>query len=169
MHACVRGYNSFAPRMQVIMKVNGRMVERYWQSAVDDMYEKRLKDVLCPCQKCKGGVRIDPFKGGKFKAHLLMHGFMDGHARWISGDDDDEDVDGAGNDDIGPDEEMTPLYDGCDPEVTRLSFTLELLKTKAKNKWMDASLDELLKYLKGVLPAGNLCPTSVDEAKKIVF
>ena len=26
----------------------------------------------------------------------------------------------------------TPLYDGCDPEVTRLSFTLELLKTKAK-------------------------------------
>jgi len=26
----------------------------------------------------------------------------------------------------------TPLYDGCDPEVTRVSFTLELLKTKAK-------------------------------------
>jgi hypothetical protein len=28
----------------------------------------------------------------------------------------------------------TPLYDGCDPEVTRLSFMLELLKTNAKNK-----------------------------------
>ena len=27
----------------------------------------------------------------------------------------------------------TPLYDGCNPEVTRLSFTLQLLKTKAKN------------------------------------
>ena len=26
----------------------------------------------------------------------------------------------------------TPLYHGCDPEVTRLSFTLELLKMKAK-------------------------------------
>ena len=26
----------------------------------------------------------------------------------------------------------TPLYDSCDPEVTCLSFTLELLKTKAK-------------------------------------
>jgi hypothetical protein len=62
----------------------------------------------------------------------------------------------------------TPLYDGCDPEVTRLSFTLELLKTKAKNKWTDRSLDELLKYLKKVLPVGNLWPTSVDEAKKIV-
>ena len=56
---------------------------------------------------------------------------------------------------------MTPLHDGCDPEVTRLSFTLELLKTKAKNKWTDTTLDELLKYLKKVLPAGSLCPTSV--------
>ena len=36
-----------------------------------------------------------------------MHGFTDGHTRWISEDDDDEDVDGAGNNDMGPpDEEM---------------------------------------------------------------
>ena len=63
----------------------------------------------------------------------------------------------------------TPLYDGCDPEVTRLNFTLELLKTKAKNKWTGKSLDEHLKFLHNkVLPAGNLCPTSVEEAKKIV-
>ena len=192
------------------MKVNGRMVERCWQCAVDDMYEKRLRDVLCPCRKCKGRVRLDPFQGGKFKAHLLMHGFMHGHTRWISEEDDDddeeEDIDGAGNNDMGPPDEemtdyvpeeedglrnvdgeeavqggedvdtppsssllslamrdphvrdllpkkttsyraasreqaklaqlevdsMTPLYDGCNPEVTRLSFTLELLKTKAK-------------------------------------
>jgi hypothetical protein len=63
----------------------------------------------------------------------------------------------------------TPLYDGCDPEVTRLSFTLELLNTKAKNKWTDARLDEHLKHIHNkVLPVGNLCPTSVEEAKKIV-
>src|SRR4051812_11302314 len=63
----------------------------------------------------------------------------------------------------------TPLHDGCAPEVKRLSFTLELLKTKAKNKWSDKSLDDHIKYLsKTVLPSGNLCPTSVDEAKKIV-
>ena len=62
----------------------------------------------------------------------------------------------------------TPLYDGSNPEVTRLSFMLQLLKTKAKNKWTDTSLDEHLKYLKDVLPEGNLCPSSVDEAKKIV-
>ena len=48
----------------------------------------------------------------------------------------------------------TPLYDGCNPEVTRLSFTLQVLKTKAKNKWTDTSLDEHLKCLKDVLPAG---------------
>ena len=48
----------------------------------------------------------------------------------------------------------TPLYHGCNPEVTRLSFTLELLKTKPKNKWIGTSLDELLKYLKDVFPRG---------------
>ena len=47
-----------------------------------------------------------------------------------------------------------------------MTFTLELLKMKAKNKWADTSLDELLKYLKKVLRAGSLCPTSVEEAKK---
>ena len=63
----------------------------------------------------------------------------------------------------------TPLYDGCDPEVICFRFTLELLNTKAKNKWTDKSLDEHLKFLHNkVLPAGNLCPTSVEEAKKIV-
>ena len=178
------------------------------------MYEKRLTDVLRPCRKCKGIVRLNPFEGGTFKAHLLMHGFMHGHTRRVSEEDDDddeeEDVDGAGNNDMGPPDEemtdyvpeeedglgnvdgeeavqggedadtppsfsllssamwdphvrdllrktttsdraasreeaklaqlevdsMTPLYDGCNPEVTRLSFTLELLKMKAK-KQMD--------------------------------
>ena len=53
--------------------------------------------------------------------------------------------------------------------MTFLSFTLELLKTKAKNKWTDASLDEHLKHLHDkVLPAENKCPTSVEEAKKII-
>ena len=35
-----------------------------------------------------------------------MHGFIDGYTWWIS-EDDDEDVDGATNNDMGPDEEMT--------------------------------------------------------------
>ena len=108
--ACTHFYNQFVYyyRAELTM-VSGTTVERYWQSAMDDMYEKRLKDVLCPCQKCKGIVRLDPFEGGTFKAHLLMHGFMHGHTRWISEDDDDEeDVDRAGNNDMGPpDEEIT--------------------------------------------------------------
>jgi hypothetical protein len=45
-----------------------------------------------------------------------MHGFMDGHTRWIS--EDDEDVDGAGNDDMGPDEEM-PDYGPKEEEGLR--------------------------------------------------
>ena len=36
---------------------------------------------------------------------------MHGHTRWISEDDaDDEDVDGAGNNDMEPDEEMTDYW-----------------------------------------------------------
>jgi hypothetical protein len=106
MHACV--YNPFAYyTAQVIMKVSGRMVERWLRSAMHDMHENNRKEILCPCQRCKGGVWLDPFKEGRLKAHLLMTGFMDGYTRWISEDDDDDDVDGAANDDMGPDEEMT--------------------------------------------------------------
>ena len=35
----------------------------------------------------------------------------------------------------------TPLYHGYNPEVPHLSFTLELLKAKAKNKWTNTGLD----------------------------
>ena len=62
----------------------------------------------------------------------------------------------------------TPLYEGCRPEDTRLSFMLGLLKTKAKNKWSDTSLDEHLNFLQETYPKGNMCPTSIEEAKKIV-
>lgn len=62
----------------------------------------------------------------------------------------------------------TPLYEGCDPEHTRLQVTPKLLDIKAKFKSTDASLDATLEYLHKVLPKGNLLPRSVDEAKKIV-
>ena len=89
--------------------VSGTMVDRWLRSAVQDMKENNRTEVLCPCRKCKGRVRLDPFKGGKFKAHLLMHGFMHGHTWWISEDEEEEeDVDGAGNNNMWPpDEEMT--------------------------------------------------------------
>ena len=87
------------------MMVSGTMVDRWLQSAVQDMKENNLNEVLCPCRKCKGIVRLDPFEGGTFKAHLLMHGFMDGYTQWII-EDDDEDVHMASNNDMGLDEEM---------------------------------------------------------------
>ena len=39
---------------------------------------------------------------------------------------------------------------------------------KAKHKWTDASFDENLKFWHDRLPEGNTCPTSIEEAKKIV-
>src|SRR3954469_12319847 len=76
------------------MKVCGRMVDRYLRSEVDDMVAKNEKEILCPCRKCKEGVWLDPFKGGRLKVHLLRYGFMDGYTRWIT-EDDDDDIDGG--------------------------------------------------------------------------
>ena len=70
------------------------------------MFQNKRNEIKCSCRRCKEGVWIDPFSSGHLKAHLLMHGFMDGYTRWIS-EDDDGDVDGAANNDMGPDEEMT--------------------------------------------------------------
>ena len=63
----------------------------------------------------------------------------------------------------------TPLYDGCDPEVTRLSFTLELLKTKAKNKWTDKSVDEHLKYLIIKFFSRGTCSLLVSRRPRKLF
>src|SRR3990170_1548044 len=86
--ACMRGYNFFDYTAQAIVKVSGRMVARYLRAAVHDMFPNNRKAILCPCQRCKEGVWLDPFTGGHLKAHLLMHGFMDDYTRWISEDDD---------------------------------------------------------------------------------
>ena len=60
----------------------------------------------------------------------------------------------------------TPLYPGCDPEYTRLSVTLELVRLNAVHNNTDGSLDDKLEYLRKVLPKGNVLPRSCDEAKK---
>ena len=107
--ACTHFYNQFVYyyRAELTM-VSGTMVDRWLRSAVQDMKENNRTEVLCPCQKCKGIVWLDPYDDGRVEAHLLMTGFMDGYTRWIIEDEDDdvEDADGAGNDDTGQDEEM---------------------------------------------------------------
>ena len=60
------------------------------------------------------------------------------------------------------------LYPGCDPEVTRLSFSLELLRIKAANNSTDKSLDDQLAYLCKIMPKDHKLPQSCNEAKKIV-
>ena len=88
--------------------VSGTMVDRWLRSAVQDMKENNLTEVLCTCRRCKGIVWLDPYDDGRVEAHLLLTSFMDGYTRWIIEDEDDnvEDADGAGNDDTGQDEEM---------------------------------------------------------------
>lgn len=62
----------------------------------------------------------------------------------------------------------TPLYPGCGSEDSRLKVALDVLKMKAKHKWTDVSVDASLQYWQSKLPEGNSCPTSCDEAKKVV-
>lgn len=62
----------------------------------------------------------------------------------------------------------TPLYGSCNPKHTRLGVTLKFLDLKATHNSTNTSLDKTLKYLHEVLPMGNVLPTSIDEAKKVV-
>jgi hypothetical protein len=63
----------------------------------------------------------------------------------------------------------TPLYAGCKPEDTRLKVTLQALQMKAKYKWTGVSFNDHMKAWHDLLPKGNICPTSIEEASKIVF
>ena len=61
---------------------------------------------------------------------------------------------------------VTPLYEGCRPEDTRLKVTLMALEMKVKHKMTDACFDENMSFWHERLPKGNKCPTSLEEAKK---
>jgi hypothetical protein len=62
----------------------------------------------------------------------------------------------------------TPLYDsGRGLGESRLRVALDVLQMKAKHGWTDTSVDDILEYVKDLLPAGNTCPGSLAEAKRI--
>ena len=60
-----------------------------------------------------------------------------------------------------------PLYLGC-TTFTRLSEVLALVNLKAKFRWSDKSLTELLVLLKNMLPTDNKSPKSHYKAKNIL-
>ena len=60
-----------------------------------------------------------------------------------------------------------PLYLGC-TTYTRLSAVLALVNLKARFRWSDKSLTDLLVLLKNMLPNENTLPKSHYEAKKIL-
>ena len=49
-----------------------------------------------------------------------------------------------------------------------MRVSLDILKMKADHGWSDASVNDLLQYMKERLPEDNTCPSSLDEAKKVV-
>src|SRR3954471_18844473 len=64
---------------------------------------------------------------------------------------------------------MTPLFPGCRPQDTRLQVTLDALEMKSNNKWTDVSFNETMEFWHDRLPEGNTLPSSIEEAKKIVY
>ncbi|KAK1686059.1 hypothetical protein QYE76_046907 [Lolium multiflorum] len=129
---------------------------------------------------------------GKLQGHLLTNGFMHGHTQWMS--DDGAEVNGAtaavgkngrqegGHHDIDDDEEFVAHDDNLDDDnnlddddderghglgESRLRVALDVLQMKVKHGWTDRSVDDLLAYVKDLLPAGNTCPGSLAEAKRI--
>ena len=62
---------------------------------------------------------------------------------------------------------VTPLYEGCNPEDTRLKVALMALEMKVKHKMTETCFDENMTFWQERLPKGNTCPTSFNEAKKI--
>ncbi|KAK1692078.1 hypothetical protein QYE76_008775 [Lolium multiflorum] len=50
---------------------------------------------------------------------------------------------------------------------SRLRVALDVLQIKVKHGWTDTSVDDILEYVKDLLPVGNTCPGSLAEAKRI--
>ena len=76
MNARIFIINLFIITMQVFMMDRGMMVDRWLRSAVQDMKENNQTEVLCPCQKCKGIVWLEPYDKGRVEAHLLKPHFI---------------------------------------------------------------------------------------------
>ncbi|KAK1644701.1 hypothetical protein QYE76_062506 [Lolium multiflorum] len=88
-------------------------------------------------------------------------------------DEGDDDAGGDGGGDA--ESKQTPLTRD-DSIVSRvpargytLSVTLECLEMKAEHKWTDSSFSDNMKSWHARLPKDNTLPTSIDEAKKVVF
>ncbi|KAK1661996.1 hypothetical protein QYE76_050155 [Lolium multiflorum] len=136
----------------MVIEMSGSIVMRYLKHAIIDMYENNRTEVLCPCRRCKRGKWFDPYSG-KLQGHLLTNGFMHGHTQWMS--DDGAEVNGA------------TAAGGRGLGESRLRVALDVLQMKAKDGWTDTSVDDILEYVKDLLPARNTCPGSLAEAKRI--
>ena len=63
---------------------------------------------------------------------------------------------------------VTPFYEGCRPDDTRLNVMLKAIEIKTKHKLTDASFNDMMAFWHDHLPEGNTCPTSIEDGKKII-
>jgi hypothetical protein len=61
-----------------------------------------------------------------------------------------------------------PLYHNCVAQYTRLFVMVKLFQLNAGNRWSDGSLNDLLTFIKDMLPQGNAVLETVYEAKIII-
>ncbi|KAK1681367.1 hypothetical protein QYE76_042215 [Lolium multiflorum] len=94
------------------------------------------------------------------------HHDIDDDEEFVAQDDadqyhDEQNVEDADNN-LDDDEEVLLASVVRDPrrrlEESRLRVALDVLQIKAKHGWTDTSVDDILEYLKDLLPVGNTCP-----------
>ena len=86
----------------MVIKMSSSQVSRYMEKAKADMIRCNMRQIRCPCQKCKNVRWLDP-DSGQLEFHLLRNGFMVGFNH-DEGREDEETSLGHGNlvfDDVG--------------------------------------------------------------------
>jgi hypothetical protein len=118
---------------------------RYLSHATDDMIQNNLKEIRCPCRKCKLRTLFNPFSD-KVLEHLLMSGFMDGHTQWMGEDgNEDEVLEDNNNNNEGQEDDIDEEHDDADEDHDQEEHVDdEDTRTPLTSAMHDPHLQELL-------------------------
>ncbi|CAL1402720.1 unnamed protein product [Linum trigynum] len=65
-------------------------------------------------------------------------------------------------------EAQSPLYEGCDPKLSRLSCIVKLMNMKWLNSWTDHSFTEFLKFIRSAFPMAESLPKNYYASKQLM-
>lgn len=159
------------------------------------MHARNPDKIICPCAKCKNlssKTHKDIFED------LIINGFDPLYNVWVLHGECSTSVDESVRDDesgayrifrdtyasnencdehfVGRDHQNlsrnyeqaeVPLYTTCTSH-TKLSATMDLYNHKAENGISDKGFDDLLQSIRGMLPADNTLPESLNAVKKFL-